>query len=681
MYFARGNESPLMIRKETNTTGNMSAKKMNLTSASHSDFMLEALRQIAPSAFTEVRDEHGELTHKVDFEALKELLGDNISNSNAERFGFYWIGKQDAKRAFVEPPRQTLRPDVKDSVDWDNTQNLYIEGDNLEVLKLLRNSYMGKVKMIYIDPPYNTGKDFIYRDNFTMNQDEYGRFTSDVSAEGNRLHANEKTHARYHSDWCSMLYSRLMVAHSLLSQDGVIFISIDDNEVHHLRMICDEVFGASNFVGTFNWVKTETPENLSKKCRQMVEYVLCYQKQMLSQTRFNGVSKSSKSSNGLLNQSNAVGVLTFPGGKVLTSMQDQVLKAGSYGTGKYVIELLQDVEVKDGVFVSDFSLKAKFKWSQLYLDQSLKEGVIIRIPRKTLSPSYEKPEYAPEVPTNLINAKVGVETNENAGEYQLKLFDKKVFSFPKPCSLIQYLLNFIKPEEEFIVLDFFSGSGTTAEAVMNMNKEHIGGKAKFILVQIAEDFEQTPKREISKAQKEIIDNAVALLKSLNKPFNICELAKERIRRAGDEIRKEHPEVDTGFRVLRVDTSNMKEVYFDPATLEKDQLFADSVKKGRRDLDLLFGCMLDLGIELSAPLRQKEVTGKRLHIVNEGALVACFDVGIDLEVICAIAELNPLRVLFRESCFATDADKLNVYEQFKQRCGWSTEESSRRIRII
>ena len=209
MYFARGNESPLMIRKETNTTGNMSAKKMKLTSASHSDFMLEALRQIAPSAFTEVRDEYGELTHKVDFEALKELLGDNISNSNAERFGFYWIGKQGAKRDAAEPTRKTLRPIVEDSVDWDNTQNLYIEGDNLEVLKLLQRAYLGKVKMIYIDPPYNTGNDFVYLDDFSMSQEKYDKLAGNVDAEGKRLRANVKTHARYHSDWCSMLYSRV----------------------------------------------------------------------------------------------------------------------------------------------------------------------------------------------------------------------------------------------------------------------------------------------------------------------------------------------------------------------------------------------------------------------------------------------------------------------------------------
>ena len=261
----------------------MNIKKQALTSASHSDFTLEALRQIAPSAFTEVRDEQGELTHKIDFDVLRELLGDKILDSDEERFGFYWVGKQEAKRAFEEPTRKTLRPIVEDSVDWDTTQNLYIEGDNLEVLKLLRRAYLGKVKMIYIDPPYNTGNDFVYDDDFAMSREEMDGAMGNLDEEGNRLRRNLDSNPRYHSDWCSMIYSRLLVARTLLSNDGVIFISIDDNEVHHLRKICDEVFGAENFVSTIH-CQLSTTQGMKVKAAQMgnivknAEYILCYSK-------------------------------------------------------------------------------------------------------------------------------------------------------------------------------------------------------------------------------------------------------------------------------------------------------------------------------------------------------------------------------------------------------------------
>ena len=256
----------------------MDIKKQALTSASHSDFTLEALRQIAPSAFTEVRDEQGELTHKVDFDVLKELLGDKILDSDEERFGFYWVGKQDAKRAAAEPTRKTLRPILEDSVDWDKTQNLYIEGDNLEVLKLLQRAYLGKVKMIYIDPPYNTGNDFVYEDDFAMSREDMDDAMGNLDEDGNRLRRNLDSNPRYHSDWCSMIYSRLLVARTLLANDGVIFISIDDNEVHHLRKICDEVFGASNFVAELIWERAFAPKNDAKYISNSHDYILMYAK-------------------------------------------------------------------------------------------------------------------------------------------------------------------------------------------------------------------------------------------------------------------------------------------------------------------------------------------------------------------------------------------------------------------
>ena len=690
----------------------MSAKKMKLTSASHSDFTLEALIQIAPSAFTEVRDEQGELTHKIDFDVLRELLGDKILDSDEERFGFYWVGKQDAKRAFEERTRKTLRPVLEDSVDWDKTQNLYIEGDNLEVLKLLRSAYLGRVKMIYIDPPYNTGNDFVYDDDFAMSREEMDEAMGNLDEEGNRLRRNLDSNPRYHSDWCSMIYSRLLAARPLLSNDGVIFISIDDNEVHHLRMICDEIFGAGNFVGQWSWFKSATPPNLSKKIKKNLEYILAYQKGENNDT-FRGVVKESTSDDPTTKPQNSFKVWTFAPNTLLCKLPDGVVKQGTYGTEKYPNELLNDLVVLGGKNHNEVSFCNRFIWTQETLDEQLSKGTIVRL-SKQLVISYKKAEYGAEVPPNLIDASVGVDTTEKAGVYLDSIIGSKVFDYPKPISLLSYIINFLPATENDIILDFFSGSATTAHAVMQLNAED-GGKRKYICVQLPE---QTPGE--SEARKAGYDT-------------ICEIGKERIRRAGknilgdlygkqteilsnfsrfaigedvdkdpklwqyieDEAIREQAKqeleaidvriqnLDTGFRVLRVDTSNMEEVYFEPAALQQDQLFAqvDSVKEDRSDMDLLFGCMVDWGVELSSPLRQEEVAGKHLHIVNEGALVAYFEEYIDLEVLRAIAKLDPQRVLFRESCFASDADKLNIYEQFKQLCGWSAEESYRRIHVI
>ena len=653
VYFARGNESPSMIRKETNTTGNMSAKKMELTSASHSDFMLEALRQIAPSAFTEGRDEQGQLTHKIDFDVLRELLGDNISESYAERFGFYWIGKQDAKRAAFEPPRQTLRPDVKDSVDWDNTQNLYIEGDNLEVLKLLQRAYLGKVKMIYIDPPYNTGNDFVYQDDFSMSQEKYDKLASNVDAEGKRLRPNVKTHARYHSDWCSMIYSRLLVARTLLTNDGVIFISIDDNEVHHLRMICDEVFGASNFVAELIWKSKSGGANDSRFFAIDHEYILAYAKDA-DRLSINLDSNASVST--------SYNYEDEKGKYALDRLDKQNLG--------YISSLDFPITAPDGCIYQVHHKNpnqkvARWRWSKETVKERFDELVFRN--GYVYTKNYKTDGSIPR--SLLVEERFG-RTRTGKADFS-SLLEDAYFSAPKPCKLIHFLSS-IGSSPDSIILDFFSGSGTTAQAVMQLNAED-GGKRKYICVQLPEETHKG--NEARRADYS----------------TIYEIGKERIKKAGEKIKAEAKGVnlDTGFRVLRVDTSNMKEVYFEASNLTQDQLSeqvdlleqVDSIERGREDLNLLFGCMVDLGMELSLPIRKETVDSSDLYIVNEGALVACFDAAIDLKAIGSIASIQPQHVLFRESCFATDADKLNIYEQFKQRCGWSTEESSRRIHII
>ena len=618
---------------------------------------------------------------------MRQLLGDDAVEDAPEAYEFNWVGKQAARAEVLRPINKTLRPVKEDSVDWDHTQNLYIEGDNLEVLKLLQKSYLGKVKMIYIDPPYNTGNDFVYHDDFARSQAEEDLFAGNVDELGNRFIKNTDSSGRYHSDWCSMIYSRLMIARSLLSEDGVIFISIDDNELDNLKKISDEVFGAYNFIDIYNWAKTETPENLSIKCRQIIEYVLCYQKNKDS-VRFKGIQKYSSSSNGLLNQPNAIGILKFPANTVTTNIPNGHIVAGMYGTDKYDVELLDDVDVKDGLFISEFRLKAKFKWQQSYLENELRNGTTISIPTMKFSPSYEKKEYAPEVPTNLINSKVGVETNENAGEYQLQLFHKKVFNFPKPTSLMKYLFGFLDDKEtDYIIMDFFSGSASTADAVMQINSERKDNPIKYILVQLQEDLEESLKNATSASQREIIGNSIDLCDELKVPHVLTEVAKERIRRAGKKIKEESPlttqDLDTGFRVFRIDSSNYEEVEHTPKDWNQDQLdlFLNNIKSDRTDLDLLFGCMLDWGVQLSLPMTTEEVDGKIIYTVNEGDLVACFAEKVTENVVRAMAEKQPLRVIFRDSCFERDADKINIYETFKQLMDWSDQEVVKNIRVI
>lgn len=646
----------------------MDIKKQALTSASHSDFTLEALRQIAPSAFTEVRDEQGELTHKVDFDVLKELLGDKILDSDEERFGFYWVGKQDAKRAAAEPTRKTLRPVLEDSVDWDNTQNLYIEGDNLEVLKLLQRAYLGKVKMIYIDPPYNTGNDFVYDDDFAMSREDMDDAMGNLDEDGNRLRSNPNTNPRYHSDWCSMIYSRLLVARTLLSNDGVIFISIDDNEVHHLRKICDEVFGANNFKSLSIVMNNRGGRDYGGVALQH-DYILIYGK------------TDNASINLIVEKEKQFQFTDEEGGFNLMELRNRNVKFNDKNRPNLCYPFYVNPSTSDHNGLMEVSLEPQAGFIEVYPAKSQGVQTVWRWGKE------QKARLA-------LNKEIFGKANQNGGymivqkyrkvtKMQRSIWDEKVFlnergteavkellgaaffDYPKSPYIIKRVLE-LGTSKDSLILDFFSGSATTAHAVMQLNAED-GGKRKYICVQLPE---QTP--EGSEARKAGYST-------------ICEVGKERIRRAGKKIKEEAEgvDLDTGFRVLRVDTSNMEEVYFEPAALQQDHLFGqvDSVKEDRSDLDLLSGCMVDWGVELSYPLRQAEVAGKHLYIVNEGALVACFEEDIDLEVIRAIAKLEPLRVLFRESCFASDAAKLNIYEQFKQLCGWSAEESYRRIHVM
>lgn len=608
---------------------------------------MEKLAALFPAAVTEMRGEDGTLRKGIDFEKLRQLLSRDIVKGG-ERYEFSWVGKKAAMAEAARPTTETLRPVKADSRNWDTTENLYIEGDNLAALKILQESYLGKVKMIYIDPPYNTGNDFIYADDFMRTQDEENEQMGMFDEDENHLFKNTDGNGRFHSDWCSMIYSRLMLARNLLTDDGAIFISIDDNEIENLKKCCTEIFGEDNFVGQWNWYKSATPPNLSKKIKKNIEYILCYEKHR-SSNKFKGIKKESPSSNGLLNQTNKFSRLIFPQNIIETTLPDGPIRAGSYGTSNYKINLLKDALVKEGRFISEVILESNFKWSQPNLLNEISKGTRIYIKTSSLSPSYEKSEYDPEVPPNFIDKSVFVDTTEQAGKVLSLLFDgTKVFDYPKPIALIKYLCNFICNPTD-IILDFFSGSATTAHAVMQLNAED-GGHRKFIMVQLPEPCDE--KSEAYKAGYK----------------NICEIGKERIRRAGNKIKAEHPDadLDIGFRVFRVDSSNMRDVYYKPEEFTQTMLgeAVSNIKPDRTDLDLLYACLLDCGVPIHLPHTTTTVDGCTIHNVDNGALMACFDEHIPHSVIRAMAAEAPLQVIFRDSAFAADADKINVTEIFK-----------------
>ena len=623
--------------------------KMRMESVDMTAQNIERIGALFPNCITETMGEDGKMKKAINFDLLRQMLSSDVIEGD-EAYEFTWVGKKAAIVEANKPIRKTLRPCKEESVNWDTTENLYIEGDNLEVLKLLQESYLDKIKVIYIDPPYNTGHDFVYPDFFIMDNEDYNEGTGYFDEDGNINFSRENGMAagKYHSDWCSMIYSRLMLARNLLSDDGAIFISIDDNEIENLKKICEEVFGASNFIAQWNWYKSATPPNLSKKVKKNVEYILCYEKKR-TPLKYRGIQKTSKSSNGLMNQTNKMGILRFPANVVDTGLPDGKYPAGAYGTSSYEITLLEDAYVKNGIFTSEVVLQGKFKWGQDNLLNEIANGTTISIRTKSFSPSYEKAEYDPEVPPNFIDKSVNVDTTEQAGKLLDTLFDgHKVFDYPKPVELIEYLCNFICDKND-IILDFFSGSATTAQAVMQMNADD-GGKRKFILVQLNEPCEEDT--EAFKAGY----------------ADICEIGKERIRRAGKKIAKENPKAvfDGGFRVLKLNDSNMKDVYYSADEYDQGMLkgLESNIKDDRTDLDLLFGCLLEWGLPLSLPYTSEQIDGCTVHTYNGGDLIACFNQNVPESVIKIIAKRQPLRVVFRDSSFMNSPAKINIGEIFK-----------------
>ena len=586
-----------------------------------------------------------------------------------EAYEFNWVGKQAARAEVLRPTKKTLRPVKEDSVDWDNTQNLYIEGDNLEVLKLLQKSYLGKVKMIYIDPPYNTGNDFVYHDDFAMSADEYAEASGSVDELGNKYIKNMDSNGRFHSDWCSMMYSRLMVARSLLSEDGVIFISIDDNEVENLRKICDEVLGENNFVTNIVWQST-AGSNTGTDIVTVTENILVYTKNR-NVFKFNG-KLSDENSYTLSDEYENIR------GKYSLDKMDR-RRVGTH----YSEALNYPITMPDGSlrYPGGYSEKSaegwNYLWSKTKVDWGLKNGFIVFKQNNGVWNVYNKRYSKVDNEGNVIERSTPYRNlitsdicNTAQGTAEIRnLFGNRFFDFPKPTKIINILLNtVVRKDKDSIILDFFSGSATTAHAVMQLNAED-GGNRKFIMVQIPEE---TP--EDSEARKAGYNT-------------IPEIARERIRRAGKKIKEESPlttaDLDTGFRVFRLDEGNYEDVKRSPKEFKQEQLdlFLNNIKTDRNDLDLLFGCMLDWGVQLSLPMTQEVVDGKTFYTVNDGDLVACFAENVSENVVKAMAEKMPLRVIFRDSCFAQDADKINIYETFKQKLDWSDQEVVKNIRVI
>ena len=597
---------------------------------------ISRIAELFPECITEVNDQMGGVKRSIDFDKLRQLLSSDIVEGNEERYQFTWPDKRKAILAANAPISATLRPCPEESVNFDTTQNLYIEGDNLDVLKCLKETYLHKVKMIYIDPPYNTGNDFVYEDDFAESAAEYLVNSGQFDEQGNRLVTNTESNGRFHTDWLNMIYPRLKVARDLLTEDGVIFISIDDHEVENLRKVCDEVFGECNFIATLVWERAFSPKNDAKYISNSHDYVLMYAKSAANfvigrlertaeaNARYSnpdndprGVWMSSDISVKTYNASCDYPIIT-PSGKVV---EPPAGRCWSLSKNAF-FERLQD---NRNLFGPNGDNTPRMK---RFLSELKFEGM---------------------APTSILFYKDVGHSQEGAQEVVSLFGDKGVFDGPKPVRLLERLITLANLKEDSIVLDFFSGSATTAHAVMKKNVEK-EKNCRFIMVQLPEEVSDKKKDQGYK--------------------NICEIGKERIRRAGAKIKEENPEkaqnLDTGFRVLKLDSSNMKDVFYSPKETSQLELFryVDNVKDDRTSEDLLFQVMLELGATLDSKIEESVVDGKTIYNVADGYLVACFDQEVSDEVVTAIAKMQPTYAVLRDTSLANDATATNFEQIFK-----------------
>lgn len=604
---------------------------------------IDLIGKLFPNAITEVK-RNGKVEHAIDFDVLRQELSDSIVEGREERYQFTWPDKKKAMLAANAPITATLRPVVTDSVGKDGTpggfdsENLYIEGDNLEVLKLLQETYLGKVKMIYIDPPYNTGNDFVYEDDFAQRTEDYMGNSGQYDEEGNRMVTNTESNGRFHTDWLNMIYPRLKLAKDLLADDGLLIASIDDNEVKNTRNICDEIFGESNFVACVVWQKIHSIKNDAKYFSENHEYAVIYAKS-IDKIKINLLPRTEEMNNRYKNPDN-----DFRG----PWQSGDLVASGERSNGHFII-----TSPKSG---KNFDVPQGKHW--VYSQQNLLKMVEDNqvwfgedgnsFPRKKRFLSDVQDGRTPN--TLWLAEEVG--HNQTATREVKAIFDdNKFFDFPKPIAYIQQFVC-IASNQNSIILDFFSGSATTAHAVMKLNAED-GGHRKFIMVQLPEKTDE--KSEAYKAGYK----------------NICEIGKERIRRAGRKIKEDAgltapADLDIGFRCLRLDESNMKPVYYTPEEISQQDMFSlvDNVKSDRTPEDLLFQVMLDLGVLLSSPIEVKEIAGKKVFNVADGFLLACFDHDVTEETVKAIAQMKPYYAVFRDSSMANDSVATNFDQIFE-----------------
>lgn len=656
--------------------------KMRMESVDMTEKNIDKIAELFPNCITETVDENGKLKRAINFELLRQMLSGDVLEGD-EAYEFTWVGKKAAIVEANKPIRKTLRPCKEESVNWDTTENLYIEGDNLDVLKLLQESYLGKVKMIYIDPPYNTGNDFVYADDFRMDSDEYEEEAGLVDNEGNRMIKNTDTNGRFHSDWCSMMYSRLIVARNFLTEDGVIFISIDENEVNTLKSICDEVFGASNFIAELIW--SAGRKNDSKYISVSHEYILAYfrdaqfirdnklvwreKKQGLEDiyAKYEALKKEYGDDYKAMEKELKAWYKGLPDSHPAKdhSHYSRIDAQGIFfadniswpGGGGPKYDILHPITNKP-VKIPSRGWLTNEKTMQEWIAQGRVEFGADENGVPTLKSYLKDRELS--VPYSVF-----YKDGRASSKRLATLMGDKVFENPKDEEIIQRLIEFCGTDDGDIVMDFFSGSATTAHALflanVNQNKNR-----KFILVQLPEEI--VPENASAGASRKVAENAVALLDGLHAPHNICEIGKERIRRAAKKVHEDNPtaKFDDGFRVLKLDDSNMNDVYYAAGDYTQGLLtmLESNVKDDRTDLDLLFGCLLEWGLPLSMPYTSEELEGCTVHTYNEGDLIACFDENIPDSVIKKIAKRQPLRAVFRDSSFNGSPAKINVGEIFK-----------------
>ena len=618
-------------------------EKLNMQTTNIVDENIKRIGELFPNCLTERLNDEGKPEVAIDFDQLRQELSKNIVEGAEERYQFTWPDKRNAIRLANAPTTDTLRPCREESVDFDNTQNLYIEGDNLQVLKLLRENYLGKVKMIYIDPPYNTGNDFVYNDDFSQSAGEYMHNSGQEDEEGNRLVANTESNGRFHTDWLNMIYPRLKVAKDLLSEDGVIFISIDDHEQENLKKVCDEVFGFHNFIAQLVWERAYSPKNDARFISNSHDYILMFAKN-INQFVIGRLDRTEEANARYNNPDND------PRG---------VWKPSDMSVKTYNAESDYPITTPSGRVVEPPAGRC-WRLSRNAFRERLQDNRIWFGPDGDSVPSIKRflseLKFEGMAPTSILFYKDVGHSQEGAKEV-VALLDKGVFDGPKPVRLLKRLITLANLSDDSIVLDFFSGSASTAHALMSFNVEK-DKHCRFILVQLPEETDDKAK---------------------SAGFNsIPEIGKERIRRAGKKIKEESPlttqDLDTGFRVLKLDSSNMQDVYYIPSEFNEQKLFDDNIKPDRTEEDLLFQTMIDLGIELSAKIEKRSIAGKTVWSVSDGYLMACFDEEVNETTITEIARQQPYYFVMRDSSLAND----QVADNFEQIWEEYSKDTVRRI---